>query len=470
LAELTDIAARAAELLWGPGLLLLLLGAGAYFTVGSGFFPVRRAGFVWRATFGAMLGGGRRERGGVSPFAAMSTALGATVGTGNITGVAAAVAAGGAGAVFWMWAGAALGMMTKFAEAALAVRYRVTDGDVKRGGPMYYMERGLRMRGLAVLYAVLCAGASFGVGNMVQANSAAAAAQAAFGFPLWAAGAALSLLTASVLFAGANAVARAACALVPVMALGYTAGCLWLLARHADAVLPACGEIFGQAFSLRALGGGAFGHMVRTGVSRGAFSNEAGMGSAAIAHASSSEDDPARQGCWGIVEVFIDTMVVCTMTALVLIVSGAAKNGGDGALAAMAAFTGEFGAAGGWFLASALFLFALATLIGWAYYGESALRYLTGGKEAVLIVYRALYAAAAVFGASASLPLVWSVSDVLNALMAFPNLAAVAALSPEVFRAAREGAREDEVASRAEKCYHIRIGKPQNVKRRQEPW
>ncbi len=439
---LTEWSQKAAEAAWGPGLLVFLLGAGAYFTVGSGFFPIRRARFVWRATLGGMFKNEHGTGRGVSPFAAMSTALGATVGTGNVVGVTAAIAAGGPGAVFWMWMGAALGMMTKFAEAVLAVRYRVPDEHGWRGGPMYYIEKGLGMRPLAAVYAALCMAASFGMGNMVQTNSAAAAAKAAMNVPTWATGALIAALAAAVLFAGANSVTRAACALVPFMALGYTAGCIWVLVSHGEALPGAVAAIFDGAFSFKAAAGGLFGTAVRAGISRGVFSNEAGVGSAAIAHAATSETDPARQGCWGILEVFIDTIVVCTMTALALLVLGADFSSAGGAELAALAFAGAFGKAGGWFMAAALFLFALATVIGWAYYGEAALRYLTGGKEAVLTVYRILYVAAAAFGAGAALPLVWNLSDIMNALMAFPNLAALLFLSPEVFKAAKSAGKD----------------------------
>lgn len=416
MAGFEEFVGRAAEFVWGPALLLLVLLSGAFFTAASGFFPVMKIRFIARSTFGGM----KNRRGG---FAAMATALGATAGTGNIVGVASAIAAGGAGAVFWMWVGALLGMMLKFAEAALAVHCR--------GGAMKYIEHAFGGRAAALFWCVCCVLASFGTGNMVQTNAAAAICKSAFGAPPLAVGAAVAVLAAAVLFRGAKAVTRASSLLVPFMAAFYMLGCGALLFICRENLPAAAESIFSGAFKPAAMGGGAAGLLtskaLQIGIARGTFTNEAGMGSASIAHAESAEA-PAEQGCWGIVEVFLDTVVCCTLTALVILSAGlGAVDGG----AAEAAFAKYFGGAGSGFLAVSMFFFALAAVIGWAFYGEKALGYITKSKKA-LAFYRALFCVCAAAGAVLSLPAVWSVSDIFNGLMIFPNAAALLVLKKEV--------------------------------------
>lgn len=422
--EKLELAAeKAAEFVWGPALLIFLLGSGAFFTVGSGFFPFRKIGFVLRSTVVSLFK--KRDK---SAFEAMATALGATVGTGNIVGVAAAIAIGGPGAVFWMWVGALLGMMLKFAEASLAVKFR-KEGD----GALIYIEKAFGSKKAAALWAVFCVIASFGGGNMVQTNAAAAIFREAFGFSEVFIGGAIALLTAAVLFKGAKAVTKTSSFLVPLMAAFYVIGCGGLLYICRENIPGAFASIFNGAFSPISAGGGAAGLLVssslRTGLAKGTFTHEAGMGSASLAHAESREEDPAVQGCWGIVEVFTDTIFVCTLTALVILSSGITKVTENSTSEVFGAYLGKIGVG---FLAVSMFLFALAAVIGWAFYGEKALRFISKSKKAV-IIYRALFCLCAVAGSAMSLPLVWNLSDVFNGLMVLPNLCALLALSGTVF-------------------------------------
>lgn len=410
------IIGRAAELVWGPELLLLVLSSGAFFTAASGFFPLRKICFIAKSTFGSL----KNKSGG---FAAMATALGATAGTGNIVGVASAVAVGGAGAVFWMWAGALLGMMLKFAEAALAVRHG--------GGAMKYIEHAFGGRRASLFWCGCCVLASFGTGNMVQTNAAAGICKSSFGVPPLVVGAAIAVLAAAVLFRGARAVTKTASVLVPLMAALYIIGCTALLFICRQRLPAAVASIFSEAFTPSAAGGGAAGLLtskaLQIGIARGTFTNEAGMGSASLAHAESS-GTPAEQGCWGIVEVFLDTVVCCTLTALAILSAGL---GAVDESAAEAAFSKYFGGAGSAFLASSMFFFALAAVIGWAFYGEKALEYITKSKKA-LIFYRVLFCVCAATGAVLSLPAVWNLSDIFNGLMIFPNVAALLVLKSEI--------------------------------------
>lgn len=415
------IIGRAAELVWGPGLLLLVLLSGAFFTAASGFFPIRKARFIAKSTFGSL----KNRSGG---FAAMATALGATAGTGNIVGVASAVAVGGAGAVFWMWAGALLGMMLKFAEAALAVRHG--------GGAMKYIEHAFGGRRASLFWCGCCVLSSFGTGNMVQTNAAAGICRDAFGVPPLVVGALIGALAAAVLFRGAKAVTKTASVLVPLMAALYIIGCTALLFICRQRLPAAVASIFSEAFTPSAAGGGAAGLLtskaLQIGIARGTFTNEAGMGSASLAHAESS-GTPAEQGCWGIVEVFLDTVVCCTLTALAILSAGL---GAADESAAEAAFSKYFGGAGSAFLASSMFFFALAAVMGWAFYGEKALGYITKSKKA-LIFYRMLFCVCAAAGAVLSLPAVLNLSDIFNGLMIFPNVAALLVLKSEILSTAK---------------------------------
>ena len=428
-------------LLWGPGMLALLLGAGIYFTLGTGFFQLRRAGTIFHKTLGSLGKGPSRE--GVSPFQAVSAALAGTMGTGNIAGIATALVAGGPGAVFWMWVSAFFGMMTNYAEVVLAVRYRRTAPDGGwQGGPMEYISRGLGCKPLALLFCLLLVPASLGIGNAAQVHSAAAAMNSAFGIPPWITGAAMAAVTGLVLLGGIRRVGRVAENLVPLACLLYfSAGSLVLFCNRRE-IPEALALILRCAFSPRAALGGGLGYGVlrgmRAGIARGIFSNEAGLGSAPIAHASAHTDSPTEQGMWGIFEVFADTLVMCTFTALILLTSGDLwRQGLDGSALTTAAFVRQLGPAGGWAVALSLCCFGAATLFTWAYYGEQGMSFLSGGNPFWRLSYRCLFIAVAALSAGMSLKLVWELSDLLNILMAIPNLLAVVSLSGEVFRLTR---------------------------------
>ena len=414
--ELSLFLEKICDIIWGPTLLVLVLGTGAFLTVATGFFPFRKAGFIVKNTFGKVLES-------KNAFSAAATALGATVGTGNIIGVASAIAVGGAGAVFWMWVGAILGMMLKFAEASLAVKFC--------GGAAKYIEKAFGGRSFAVFWCICCVLASFGGGNMVQTNAAASVFKNAFGTEPIVIGAAIALLTAAVIFCGAKAVMNISSLLVPFMAAVYVIGCGAVIFAFRENLLPAIESIFISAFEPASLGGGISGLLLsrtlKTGIAKGTFTHEAGMGSASLAHSEGGKD-PLLQGCWGIAEVFIDTVFVCSLTALVLLASGMESITED---SAAEIFFGCFGVFGKIFLCFSMFLFALAAVIGWAFYGEKALSYVTKNKAAANF-YRVLFCFAAIIGSFAELPLIWNITDIFNGLMIFPNLVAIIVLSPKV--------------------------------------
>ncbi len=444
-------------LVWGPVMLVFLVGMGVFFTLFTGFFQLRRFGEIMRSTVGSLFGGGRgsrkKEGKNITPFQALTAALASTVGVGNVAGVATAIVAGGPGALFWMWVSAFFGMMTKYAEVALAVHFRQTDKQGRHyGGPMYYMEQGLGSRGLAICFSVFGALACFGIGNMNQANELAAAAHNTFGVSHAAAGVAAAALVGLVILGGVGRIARVTELVVPVMALLFVGGSIWALILSGPRLPAALLEVYRGAFGLRPAGGGVMGYTMmqalRYGGARGVFSNEAGLGSAPLIHAAADTDSPVRQGMWGIFEVFVDTVVMCSITGLVIVASGLAGqpvgpmgqplNGG--ALTA-AAYETMLGGWGGSFVSVAVLFFAMATLLGWSYYGERCVGYLTGNSPAALLAYRCVYIFFIVVGATGRLTLVWEVSDTLNGMMAIPNLLALAGLSGVVLRLTRDHRR-----------------------------
>ena len=440
---------------WGVPMLVLLVGAGVYFTAKTGLFQIRYIGLWLRKTlFSCFTGEARRKSGGqaVSPFATMCTALAATVGTGNIAGVATALTIGGPGAVFWMWISAFFGMMTAFAENTLGMLYRERGPDgAWRGGPMLYLKKGLHSPFLAAAFALSCVLASFGMGNMSQCNSIAGGLSGVFGVPPLVTGIATAALLGAVMLGGLKRVTRVTETLVPFMALFYMGGALVVLWCRREYLPQACGQILACAFDWKAGTGGAAGYGIaqalRTGVSRGVFSNEAGLGSSVMVHAAADAKEPCEQGMWAVFEVFFDTIVMCTMTALVLLSSGVYDTALYGAAAGTpllaqlatgaqltaAAFSTVFGPPGGGFVAVSLVLFAFSTLLGWSYYGQRAAEYLFGEHAAP--VYRALFLAAAVLGCTMRLDLAWALSDTFNGLMALPNLIGVLALRREALGA-----------------------------------
>ncbi len=418
---------------WGPYMLLLLVGTGIFISVTTGFFQITRIKLWVSKTFGSLRNKRNAEK-NITPFQAVSAALASTVGTGNIAGVATAIVAGGPGAVFWMWVSAFFGMMTKYGEVLLAVRYREKDANgIHYGGPMYYIEKGMKAKWLAIAFALFGAFASFGIGNMTQSNSIAGALQS-FSIPPLVTGVVFAVLAGLVILGGIKRIATVTEKLVPFMAVLYFVGAVILLAINIAKIPEAFSVIFGNAFSVKSVGGGVMGYGIaqamRFGIARGVFSNEAGLGSAPIAHAASESKNPAEQGLWGIFEVFVDTIIICTLTALIVITSGLYTSGDlSGAALTAQAFSKGFGNGGNIFLSIALICFAFSTIIGWSYYGERCLGYLTKNSKMVIILYRVLFIASIVIGATLELTLVWNIADTLNGLMAIPNLIALLFLS-----------------------------------------
>jgi AGCS family alanine or glycine:cation symporter len=414
---------------------VLLVGTGVYLTISLRGLQLRMLG---HALYLALIK--RHEEGhqpgDISHFQALMTALAATVGTGNIAGVATAIAAGGPGALFWMWVTGIFGMATKYAEAVLAVRYRERDArGTMSGGPMYYLSRGLGQPWLGTMFAVFASIAAFGIGNMVQSNSVADAAHSTFGVPRFATGLLMSIATAAVILGGIRNIGRVASALVPVMILFYMAAAGVILFANADQILPSLQLILTRAFTPTAATGGFLGATVmmsiRMGVARGVFSNESGLGSAPIAAAAAQTREPVAQAMVSMTQTFIDTIIVCTVTGLVILTTGAWETGQTGADLTTTAFSrGLPGNQGGIVVAIGLILFAYSTLLGWSYYGEKCIEYLFG--EGAIPWYRGVFCVLILVGAVAKLDLVWLFADVMNGLMAIPNLIGLIGLSSVV--------------------------------------
>jgi AGCS family alanine or glycine:cation symporter len=426
---------------WGWPMIALLMGTGVVLTVLTGAVQFRRLGFALREVLGKITarGGGK---GDVSPFQAVATALSSTVGVGNIAGVATAIGIGGPGAIFWLWVSGLLGMATKYAEITVALHYREQDSSgTMRGGAMYILKKGLGWGWLGWVFALLTALAAFGIGNMVQANSVAEALKATFQVPTWLTGVVLAILTALVILGGIKSIARVTQWLVPFMAILYLLGAIVALILYADKLPEAFRLIFDGAFSGTAAVGGFAGSTVmmalRYGVARGLFSNEAGLGSAPMVHCAADTDHPVRQGMYGIFEVFVDTMLICSATGLVILTTGTWDSGLTGAALSTKAFeTGLPGTFGDIVVTGGLILFAYSTLIGWSYYGETGIVYLFGAKAAM--PYRCAWLVFVYLGATGSLHLVWDIADTLNGLMAIPNLIALLASIPLLLRLQRE--------------------------------
>jgi AGCS family alanine or glycine:cation symporter len=437
-----DLLDKLSGIIWGEYVLIPLLAlVGLYLTLGLKAMPWR---LVPRAF--SMLWQGRKpdaaNKGDISPFQALMTALSATIGTGNIAGVATAIYFGGPGAIFWMWVIALFGMATKYAEAVLAVKYREVDelGNYV-GGPMYYIKNGLgeNWAWLGVAFALFGMIAAFGIGNMVQSNTVASELNASFQIPPWITGIVMASLTAAVILGGIKRIAYVAEKLVPLMASAYILGALTIIIINISAVPAALMLIVEDAFTGTAAEGGFLGATVmmaiRWGFARGIFSNEAGLGSAAIAHAAAKTNNPVRQGMIAMLGTFIDTIIICSMTALVIILTGAWDSGIKGAPMSSLAFNTGF-AGGGYIVTFGLIVFAFTTILGWSYYGERCAEYLMGIKA--ILPYRLLWVTATLTGALVKLGLVWTFADVLNGLMAIPNLIALLLLSPVIFSITRE--------------------------------
>ena len=429
-------------IIWGEYLLIPLLAiVGIYLTIGLYAMPWRKIPLAFQT-----LWQGRKEshgQGDITPFQALMTALSATVGTGNIAGVATAIYFGGPGAIFWMWVIALFGMATKYAEAVLAVSYRQTDelGNYV-GGPMYYIRNGLgdKWRWMATAFAFFAMFAAFGIGNMVQSNSVADEINATFSIPTWITGLVIATLAALVIIGGVKRIAQVAAKLVPFMAIAYVLAALAIVFLNIDKLPDAITLIVNSAFSGTAASGGFIGATIwmaiRWGFARGIFSNEAGLGSAPIAHAAAKTNDPVKQGMVAMLGTFIDTIIICSLTALVIIMTGTWDSGLKGVSMSSQAFSAGLYGYGGYVVSFGIIFFAFTTILGWSYYGERSAEYLFGAK--IIKPYRLLWVAAIFIGAIMKLELVWTFADVLNGLMALPNLVALLLLSPVVFSKTRQ--------------------------------
>lgn len=424
--QFTVSTGQVAGMLWGsPITLVLLLGTGLYLTLRMGLVQL----FGFRHALELVSGKYSRptDTGEVTHFQALSTALSATVGTGNIAGVATAITLGGPGALFWMWVTAVFGMATKFVECTLAVQFRrvAPDGSVA-GGPMYTLLDGLKMPKLATLFAAFALIASFGIGNMVQANSVmdglAYIAPDLYDYR-WFIGCTLALLVGLVILGGVQRIARVASTIVPFMAMAYLLAALLVLFNHVAEIPAAVVTIFNMALNPWSVGGAAVGEAIRWGVARGLFSNEAGLGSSPMAHAAARTNEPVREGLVAMLEPFIDTLVICTLTGLVIVVTGAWQESSaslTGAALTAHAFNGSIGTAGAWVVGLGLALFAYSTMIAWSYYGDRSAYFLFG--ERAVMPYRVVFTLLVVVGAAVPLQLVWNIADITNILMAIPNL------------------------------------------------
>ena len=445
---------------WGPVMLVLLVGTGIYLTVRTGFIQIVKFPYIMRNTIGTLFRKrDKRGSGGknLTAFEAVSTALASTVGTGNIAGVTGAIFVGGPGAVVWMWISAIFGMFTKYAEIVLAVKYRQTGKDgTHYGGPMYYIEKGLGMKWLAVIFAILGGVACFGIGNIAQSTEIAGSVvslcgMAGFDVTPLAAGIALAILVAIVIIGGVKRIGQVASYMVPFMACFYILAGISIIVLRITDVPHAFSVIFQSAFTSEAVAGGATGYAIMLGVqqglARGVFSNEAGLGSAPMAHAASETKDPVEQGMWGIFEVFVDTIIICSITSLAVVLSGVYDGATIGeagtyisnGAAAAAAFNAILpGALGGIVLQISLLFFSLTTVLGWSYYGERCWGYLTNNNRGVNMIYKIIFVLVCIVGATGAGTLMWDISDTLNAMMAIPNLIGLLLLSGTVVKITRD--------------------------------
>lgn len=449
--------------IWGPIMLVFFLLVGFMFTVRTKVFQITHIKDWLDVTFFSIFKKGNKvlrtdDRHSISQFQSLCTALAATIGVGNISGVAVALALGGPGAIFWMWLSAFLGMMTNYAENTLGIKYRYKNAKGNWvGGAMIYIEKGLGWKWLAVIFSVFCILASFGIGNMSQGNEIANGLKSSFGIPSWATALVIMLLVGLVIVGGIKRIASVTEKIVPFMAITYIAGALAVIFLNFTNIPAAFGMIFKNAFNFSSMGGGVAGFTImvamKRGISRGVFSNEAGLGSSVMVHSASDVKEPVVQGMWGIFEVFADTIIVCTMTALSILCSGvydfsayeacainntALEDAGllSGVALTSAAFESVFGALGSKFISIAVMLFAFSTILGWSYYGERAIEYLFGLKA--VPVYKILFILVIFLGCNASLQLVVDISDTFNGFMALPNLIAVTLLSGQVVQMTKD--------------------------------
>ena len=435
-------------------MLILLIAAGLFLSIKTGFFQFRRFGYVIKNTAGKLFDKNlhQQDKANVSPFQAVTTALAGTIGTGSIAGVATALVLGGPGAVFWMWISALLGMVTKYSEIVLALKFRERNANgAYIGGPMYYIKNGLGVKWLAALFAVFAMIACIGTGNATQSNSISSVLDMNFRIDPWITGLVLTIIVGVVIIGGVKRIATVNEKLVPVMAVFFILASLLALIFNGNKIPSAFALIFKEAFNFKSAFGGVAGYGIlsamRYGVGRGVFSNEAGLGSAPLAHSASSTKDPVKQGIWGVFEVFITTIIICTMSAVVILTSGIYTSAFDagvapsvsGAALSSAAFNEALPYIGGFGIAISTIFFALSTILGWAYYGEVCVGYLFKSHAKLAIgIYRIIYVAFVFIGAIAEINTVWLIADCFNALMALPNLIALIGLSGLVVKITRE--------------------------------
>lgn len=452
------------DFIWGPVMLVFFLLVGLMFTVRTKVFQVSHVKYWLDVTFLSLFKKGNKkvlrtdDKHSISQFQSLCTALAATIGVGNISGVAVALALGGPGAIFWMWLSAFLGMMTNYAENTLGIKYRYRNEKGNWvGGAMIYIEKGLGWKWLAVIFSVFCALASFGIVNLSQGKEIANGLKTSFGIPFWVTALLIMFFVGLVIVGGIKRIASVTEKVVPFMAITYIIGALVIIFANVTSVPAAFGAIFSNAFRFQSMGGGVAGFTVmvamRRGISRGVFSNEAGLGSSVMVHSASDVKEPVIQGMWGIFEVFADTIVVCTMTALTILTSGVydmaayeacAINGAEleasgllsGVALTSAAFETVFGSLGGKFISIAVVLFAFSTILGWSYYGERAMEYLFGIKA--IPAYKVLFLAVIFVGCNISLDLAVTISDTFNGFMALPNLIAITLLSGQVIQMTKD--------------------------------
>ncbi|BDD38051.1 alanine/glycine:cation symporter family protein [Streptococcus ruminantium] len=433
------------NIIWGPPLLVLLVGTGVYFTVRLSWFQMGKLPTAFRLIFSSNQSG----HGDVSSFAALCTALAATVGTGNIVGVATAITTGGPGALFWMWVAAFFGMATKYAEGFLAIKYRTKDSNGQAaGGPMHYITLGMghRWKPLAIFFAgsgVLVA--LLGIGTFSQVNAITSALEASFGLSPRLISLLLAVLVACIIFGGIETISKVSTKVVPFMAILYIVATIWILMVHIEQIIPTLQLVFQSAFSPVAALGGFAGTTVKEaiqrGIARGVFSNESGLGSAPIAAAAAKSDNAVEQGLISMIGPFIDTIIICSLTGLSILVTGQwTVEGLAGASLTQVAFATVFGNPGAVALAVSLVLFAFTTILGWSYYGERCIAFLFGTKS--ILPYRLVFVVMVALGGFLKLDLIWTLADIVNGLMALPNLIALLALSPVIIKETRQYFKE----------------------------
>ena len=453
--KIFDLVTKVDDFVWGPAMLVLLVGTGIFLTIRVGFLTWRNLGYAIKSTLSKEARTQKRGDGDVSPFSALTTALAATIGTGNIVGVATAMVSGGPGALVWMWISACFGLTSKFSECMLAIKYRERNekGEMS-GGPMYTMKKALPKRFGAVLgwlFALFAVLASFGIGNMTQANSISSALNETVGFSKVAIGVVLTILSLAVIVGGIKSISKVSSVVVPLMAVFYIIAGIIVIIGNIQNIPAGLVMIFKYAFTPQAVTGGVLGNVVASmmaamqyGIARGCFSNEAGMGSAAITAAAATTDHPVRQAYINMTGTFWDTIVVCSITGLCIASSGmlgqidpATGSLYTGSALTIAAFKTVLGPLGGWLVTIGIALFAFSTILRWEYHGEKAFEYLLNTHK-LNIIYRLVFSCVVFFGATMQLDLVWKLSDIANALMAIPNLICMLLLSGEIARDIRE--------------------------------